>query len=77
MASSAAIEKPQTSLEKRWISDVAFLRRFDRRHPITAYSAKTYGKPARRTSAEKRVTFRGVLKRHLSVVLRAGQETVE
>jgi hypothetical protein len=30
-------------------------------------SAETYGNPVCRTRAEKRVSFRGVMKRHLSV----------
>jgi hypothetical protein len=34
---------------------------------LTPYSAKTYEFPARRTRVEKRVSCRGVLKRHLSV----------
>jgi hypothetical protein len=45
-----------------------FLRRFERGHAIAPDSAETYGNPARRTGAEKRVSFRAVLKRHLSVL---------
>jgi hypothetical protein len=55
---------------------VAFLRRFDRRHAIVLDSAKTYGNPARRTGAKKRVSLRCVLKRQLSVVFWLVRENV-
>jgi hypothetical protein len=44
------------------------LMRFSPGHEIASDSAKTDEKPGRRTGAEKCVSFRGVLKRHLSVV---------
>ena len=34
---------------------------WNRRHPIAADSARTYGNPARRTRADKPVSFRGLL----------------
>jgi len=60
---------------------VGFLRRFferyDRRHAIAPDSAETYGNTARTARAEKRVSFRGVLKRHLSVVWWRSRERLE
>jgi hypothetical protein len=65
---SVTLRSHRTGPEKRWISDVAFSGVFDRRHAIAPDSHKTYGNLERRTRAEKRVSFRGALGRHLSVL---------